>query len=81
MQTNGSALPSARVVSIRLFLNREKYQVDENNVLLIPFGQLIAHDVSGLPNDVPKKNHGNIFVAFNLFDLKHQILQETFIRM
>ncbi|XP_025410649.1 peroxidase-like [Sipha flava] len=53
-QTNGSALPSARVVDINVFLTREKYHVDENNVLLLPFSQLLAHDLSGLTNDVPE---------------------------
>lgn len=40
------------MLSINLSLGREQYRVDENNVLLLPFGQLIAHDISGLPNDV-----------------------------
>ncbi|XP_025410681.1 peroxidase-like [Sipha flava] len=53
-QTNGSALPSPRVVNINVFLTREKYRTDENNVLLLPFGQLLAHDLSGLSNDVPE---------------------------
>lgn len=51
---DGSALPSARVLNVELFLNREKYHVDENNKLLMPFAQLIAHDITGLPNDVPR---------------------------
>jgi len=58
MQTNGSTMPSTRVVQIKLFLGREKYRVDDNNVLLMPFGQLIAHDISGLPTDIPKKENG-----------------------
>lgn len=53
LQTNGKALPNVRVLNIKLFLDREKYRVDENNVLLMPFGQLIAHDMSGLPLDAP----------------------------
>lgn len=58
MQTNGSALPSPRVVNIKLFLNQEIYRGDENNVLLLPFGQLIAHDISGLLLDIPTDDQG-----------------------
>lgn len=57
-QTNGSALPSERVVDLKLFMGREEYRLDENNVLLMPFAQLIAHDISGLPNDVPRNEKG-----------------------
>ncbi|VVC27283.1 Haem peroxidase,Haem peroxidase, animal type [Cinara cedri] len=53
-QTNGSKLPNPRIINIKLFLSREIYRLSENNVLLLPFGQLIAHDISGLPNDVPR---------------------------
>lgn len=53
MQTDGSMLPNARELNVRLFLSREVYRGDENNVFLVPFGQLIAHDISGLPTDVP----------------------------
>ncbi|XP_022169138.1 peroxidase-like [Myzus persicae] len=60
LQTNGSALPSPRVVNIKLFLNHEIYRVDENNVLLLPFGQFIAHDVSGLFLDIPKYDNGDV---------------------
>lgn len=54
LQTNGSLLPGPRVVDLHQFLGRELYKVSENNVLLLPFGQLIAHDISGLPNDIPR---------------------------
>jgi len=47
-------LPNPRLINIKIFLNREIYKVDENNALILPFGQLIAHDISGLPNDVPR---------------------------
>lgn len=62
LQTNGSALPNARLVNIKLFLMREVYRPDENNVLLYPFGQLLAHDVSGQPTDAPKTNNGKLIV-------------------
>ncbi|XP_001944613.1 peroxidase [Acyrthosiphon pisum] len=58
VQTNGSELPYPRVLDVNIFLNREIYRVDENNVLLLPFGQLIAHDISGLPNDLVSDENG-----------------------
>jgi len=45
-------LPSARVIDVQVFMNHEVYRVDENNVLLFPFAQSSAHDISGLPNDI-----------------------------
>ncbi|XP_025194619.1 peroxidase-like [Melanaphis sacchari] len=60
LQTNGSVLPSTRVINIQMFLNREIYHNDENNVLLLPFGQLLAHDISGLFLDIPKKENDEI---------------------
>lgn len=51
LQTNGSVLPSERVINVNVFLNHETYRVDENNVLLFPFAQSVAHDISGMPND------------------------------
>lgn len=62
LQTNGKDLPNARVLNIKLFLNREKYHVDENNVLLMPFGQLLAHDISGLPVDSPTSELGTSII-------------------
>ncbi|XP_026807325.1 peroxidase-like [Rhopalosiphum maidis] len=60
LQSNGSELTSPRVINIELFLNREIYKPDENNVLLVPFGQLIAHDISGLFIDIPKNDDGGV---------------------
>ncbi|KAL4142196.1 hypothetical protein QTP88_004702 [Uroleucon formosanum] len=60
LQSNGSALPSPRLVNLKVFLNQDIYKVDENNVLLVPFGQLIAHDVSGLFLDIPTDGHGGV---------------------
>lgn len=67
LQTNGKELPNARVLNVRLFLNREKYHVDENNVLLMPFGQLLAHDISGLPVDSPTNELGKSIIQNNFF--------------
>jgi hypothetical protein len=50
-QINGSALPSARLINDKIFMGRELYHVDENNILLLPFAQLLAHDITGLPDD------------------------------
>lgn len=58
-QTNGSALPYPRVLNVDIFLNRETYRADENNVLLLPFGQLLAHDVSGMPSDLILDENGD----------------------
>lgn len=68
IQTNGSALPNPRLVDVNIFLNREKYSADENNVLLLPFGQLLAHDISGLLNDIIVDENGD-FKFYNYFDV------------
>ncbi|XP_022169129.1 chorion peroxidase-like isoform X2 [Myzus persicae] len=52
LQTNGSALPGERMINVKVFLSHETYRVDGNNALLFPFSQSIAHDISGLPNDI-----------------------------
>lgn len=74
LQTDGSVLPSSRLINVKVFLSRETYKVDENNVLLMPFGQLIAHDISGLPNDVPKNELSRqcyiIFTSSDKFYIK-----------
>ncbi|KAF0750869.1 Uncharacterized protein FWK35_00023964, partial [Aphis craccivora] len=57
--TNGSALPYPRVLDINIFMNREIYKVYENNVLLLPFGRLLAHDISGMPNDLISDENGD----------------------
>ncbi|CAI6365415.1 unnamed protein product [Macrosiphum euphorbiae] len=59
LQTNGIALPSPRLINVQVFLNHEIYRVDENNVLLFPFAQSSAHDISGLPNDIISEKNGN----------------------
>jgi len=41
-------------------MNHEIYHVDENNVLLFPFAQSSAHDVSGLPNDIISDKDGKL---------------------
>lgn len=58
MQTDGSQLPSVRLINVELFLSREVYRVDENNVLLMPFGQSLAHDMSGLNTDLIRNDQG-----------------------
>jgi len=58
LQTNGKSLPSARVIDVNVFLNHEIYHADENNVLLSPFSQLLAHDVSGMPNNIMLEKNG-----------------------
>lgn len=62
IQTNGSALPNARLVNTKIFLTREVYRPDENNVLLYTFGQLIAHDLAGSSNDAPKTEDGRLII-------------------
>lgn len=59
-QANGKPLPNVRVLNIDLFLGKEQYRVDENNVLLMPYGQLLAHDVSVIPSDIIKDSKGEI---------------------
>jgi len=70
VQANGSALPYPRVLDINIFLNREIYRVDENDVLLLPFGQLIAHDISGLPSDLVLDENGKS-TFYNYLDFFH----------
>lgn len=60
LQTNGSALPSGRMINVKVFLNHETYRIDENNVLLFPFTQSIAHDISGLPNSIVLDKDGKL---------------------
>lgn len=59
-QANGKPLPNIRVLNIDLFLGKEQYRVDENNVLLVPYGQLLAHDVSVISPDLIKDSEGEI---------------------
>lgn len=60
VQTNGMGLPLPREVNVKLFMTREKYRVDENNVLLVPFAQLTAHDVTGVSEDIPPPQNGRL---------------------
>lgn len=67
VQTDGSPLPNARLLNLELFLTRETYHVDENNILLMSFAQLIAHDISGLFNDVPENKTSKLIISFMPF--------------
>lgn len=51
-QTNGTPLPGARKINIELFLNNQWSDYDELNVLLMQWGQFLAHDISLLRPDV-----------------------------
>jgi len=50
-QSNGSQLPGAREINKQLFLNNQWYDFDELNVLLMQWGQFIAHDITLLRPD------------------------------
>lgn len=50
-QTNGKPLPGARKINTELFLNKQWYDYDKYNVLLMQWGQFIAHDLSLLRPD------------------------------
>lgn len=41
-------------------MGREKYRVDENNVLMMPFGQLLAHDLTGMAVDILISPQGKV---------------------
>lgn len=56
-------------------MDQEIYQVDENNVLLVPFGQLIAHDISGLFLDIPTNDEGTQSLS-NINNINRYILFE-----
>lgn len=51
-QTNGTPLPGARKINVDLFLNSQWYDYNEFNVLLMQWGQFLAHDISLLRPDV-----------------------------
>jgi len=44
-------LPGAREINTQLFLNNQWYDYDELNVLLMQWGQFIAHDITLLTSD------------------------------
>lgn len=45
-QSNGLPLPGARQINTKLFLTNQWYDYDELNLLLMQWGQFIAHDVA-----------------------------------
>ncbi|KAL4132814.1 hypothetical protein QTP88_009906 [Uroleucon formosanum] len=51
-QSNGSKLPGARKINTQLFLNNQWYDNNELNVLLMQWGQFIAHDITLLKPDI-----------------------------
>lgn len=57
-QTNGSPLPNVRELNIQFFMGREQYRVDANNVFLMPFGQMLAHDTTGIKPDTLISSEG-----------------------
>jgi len=64
-QSNGSTLPNVRLLNIELFLGREQYRVDENNVLLMPFAQLLAHDLTGMAIDSLISPQGKVLFFYS----------------
>jgi len=49
-------LPGAREINTQLFLNNQWFEHDELNVLLMQWGQFIAHDISLLKPDTSVGN-------------------------
>lgn len=45
-QSNGLPLPEARQINTKLFLTNQWYDYDELNLLLMQWGQFIAHDTA-----------------------------------
>lgn len=72
LQTNGKELPAPRVINLNVFLNHEIYRGDENNVLLFPFSQSLAHDISGMPNHVLTEKNGS---SVDCCSIKNKIKQ------
>lgn len=50
-QSNGKSLPGARKINTELFLYNQWYDYDKLNVLLMQWGQFLAHDISLLRPD------------------------------
>lgn len=55
-QADGSPLPNAREIQIKVFLDKQsQYMENEHNVLFMEWGQFIAHDITLLPGDTSGK--------------------------
>jgi len=52
-------LPGAREINTQLFLNNQWLDDDELNVLLMQWGQFIAHDITLLKPDISVGNDIN----------------------
>lgn len=60
-QTNGDPLPSARNIQLNIFLNKQSSYWDDQNILFMEWGQLLAHDTSLLISD----NSGRLLHPYN----------------
>lgn len=49
VQSDGSSLPNARQLTLTLFKNVSKVCDHKNNELLVPWAQLVAHDIAFSP--------------------------------
>ncbi|XP_050431517.1 peroxidase-like [Adelges cooleyi] len=53
LQADGKPLPSVRLIQLKLFHGNDVRHSDrENNELLVPWGQFLAHDISYYPDDI-----------------------------
>lgn len=60
-------MPGAREINTQLFLNNQWYDDDELNVLLMQWGQFIAHDITLLKPDTSVGNDiNNKYLYFNI---------------
>ncbi|XP_050547915.1 peroxidase-like, partial [Daktulosphaira vitifoliae] len=50
-QIDGSPLPGARLINLKLFLNKQFPSWNEHNTLFMEWGQFVAHDTTDLPPD------------------------------
>ncbi|XP_025417048.1 peroxidase-like [Sipha flava] len=55
-QSNGTPLPKARKINTELFLHNQWHDYDEFNLLLMQWGQFIAHDIALLRPDNSVEN-------------------------
>jgi len=60
-------LPSAREIQVKLFLNKQTRIPDNNNQLLMQWGQFVAHDVSNLAIDTNGEGNNKLYLLFFLF--------------